>query len=63
MRIGLAITYGKMGDLLTKMGEDSQASESYHNGLQVTEAILSANASDDVAAKMRLKFRLKLGLN
>ena len=63
VKIGLAITYGKMGDLLTKMGEDSQASESYHNGLQVTEAILSANASDDVAAKMRLKFRLKLGLN
>ena len=63
VKIGLAITYGKMGDLLTKMGEDSQASESYHNGLQVTEAILSANASDDVAANMRLKFRLKLGLN
>jgi tetratricopeptide (TPR) repeat protein len=63
VKMGLAITFGKMGDLLEKMSKDMQAGESYRNGLQMTEAILSANADNEVAAKMRLKFRLKLGLD
>src|SRR5208282_66415 len=63
VKLGLAITDGKMGDLLTKMGEASQAAESYRDGLQVVEAILSANNGNEVAAKMRLRFRLKLGLD
>jgi eukaryotic-like serine/threonine-protein kinase len=63
VKMGLAITFGKTGDLLEKMGKDTQAGDSYRNGLQVVEAILSANADNEAAAKMRLKFRLKLGFD
>jgi tetratricopeptide (TPR) repeat protein len=63
VKMGLAITFGKMGDLLETMGRDTQAGESYRNGLQMVETILSASADNEMAAKMRLKFCFKLGLD
>jgi serine/threonine protein kinase len=61
-KIELAKVRRELGDVFAEMGRSDTAATHYQSGLQMADAILSSDAANDAAAKVRLACRIGLGL-
>jgi tetratricopeptide (TPR) repeat protein len=62
VKVQLAETQQKTGDVLREMGKETEALERYRTGLQIVESLLSAQVSSAQAIELRLSLRAKLHL-
>jgi eukaryotic-like serine/threonine-protein kinase len=62
VKIGLAKSQQKLGDVLAEMGLPQEATTNYQAALQLAEYILTNDAANPDATKLRLTCRIKIGL-
>ena len=62
VKLGLAKSQQKLGDVLAEMGNTREAMASYQSGMHLAETILASAAAIPDAQTLRLTCRVKLGL-
>jgi S1-C subfamily serine protease len=62
VRIGLANSRQRLGDVLAEMRKTEEAAKNYQEGLRVAEAVLASDAANPNAKTLRLTCRIRLGL-
>jgi eukaryotic-like serine/threonine-protein kinase len=62
VKIGLAKSQQKLGDVLAEMGLPQEATTNYQAALQLAEYILTNDTANPDATKLRLTCRIKIGL-
>jgi tetratricopeptide (TPR) repeat protein len=62
LKLGLVKSFRGRGDDLARTGDTPRATNSYQQGLQIADSLLSGGATDAQLAQLRLSLRARLGL-